>query len=264
MYKFIIIALLTSSLYALVDSDMDGVEDSIDQCPNTSITDLVDLKGCSLESLKSEHKYSISIGSGVSQVDTPLNGKTETYNSTLQTGYTYKNYSFNTSMGYTSSDNSNGLSDTTLSAGYNFDIYDNLRASVGLGIVFPTYDSSLNNNNTDYLFSLNTTYTIDKLNLFAGYSFTKNNDDDVLNVIENQDSNSYNIGLGYYLNTKLYMSGSYSISDNTSKNEKAIKQASLFTYYSFDDNWSANISYGYGLSSTASDHSLFFSLGHAF
>jgi hypothetical protein len=36
-------------LFAYVDSDMDGVEDKDDLCPNTLMTDLVDLNGCTIK-----------------------------------------------------------------------------------------------------------------------------------------------------------------------------------------------------------------------
>jgi long-subunit fatty acid transport protein len=253
---------MISNLYAL-DTDMDGIEDTIDQCPNTLITDLVDIRGCSLDAVKSEHKVSINIGASISQFESN-SGTSEYYSSTLQVGYAYKKYSANISMGHGWSNSYNGLNDTMLSVGYNFSIMKNLQASVGVGVIFPSRKTSLNNNNTDYLASFNTTYTIDRFNLFAGYSFMKNNDDDVINIIENQNTNALNIGVGYYIGQKVYVSGSYNISNSTSKGAKDIEQASLFTYYSFTKNWSTNLTYSYGLSSTASNHSLSLNVGYAF
>jgi len=53
---------LTFSLYAYIDTDLDGVADNDDMCPNTLITDLVDLSGCSKKSLVSPQHFSFITG----------------------------------------------------------------------------------------------------------------------------------------------------------------------------------------------------------
>ena len=42
----VLLVLSSTSLLAYEDSDLDGVEDKLDQCPNTSFSDLVDIRGC--------------------------------------------------------------------------------------------------------------------------------------------------------------------------------------------------------------------------
>ena len=48
-----------TTLVAYSDFDLDGVEDIHDNCPNTSMTDLVDINGCTIKSLKSNHHFDI-------------------------------------------------------------------------------------------------------------------------------------------------------------------------------------------------------------
>ena len=43
-------------LYGYVDSDLDGVDDSVDKCPNTPFSDLVNEHGCSVKSLVKKEK----------------------------------------------------------------------------------------------------------------------------------------------------------------------------------------------------------------
>jgi len=59
---FIFLTLLSSADF--LDDDMDGVENSVDRCPNSSIVDIVNQNGCPIErvSLKDISTYDISIG----------------------------------------------------------------------------------------------------------------------------------------------------------------------------------------------------------
>ncbi|HQS66732.1 MAG TPA: hypothetical protein PLM93_06050 [Sulfuricurvum sp.] len=44
---------------------------------------------------------------------------------------------------------------------------------------------------------------MDKLNLFAGYNFTKNNDD-ISDIVEYQNMHAISAGVGYSVTDKLY------------------------------------------------------------
>ena len=46
-------------------------------------------------------------------------------------------------------------------------------------------DAFTRNNKTDYVGSLNASYTLDKANIFAGYIYTQINDDDVVLSLQN-------------------------------------------------------------------------------
>ena len=58
-----------TALMAFTDSDLDGVEDAKDKCPNTPFMDIVDLNGCTKKSLISQHHFDIIAGLGYSAAD---------------------------------------------------------------------------------------------------------------------------------------------------------------------------------------------------
>lgn len=265
--RTVLLALLTAAtLFAYADSDLDGVEDAVDQCPNTPITDLVDIRGCSIESLLSPHHYDIVVGANYSQVDYSTNEKTDTLTTTLQVDYFYKNISLQASTSYYSSQSSSysesGMGDSVLAGFYLLPLNKDFRIRLGAGASLPTYESSLNNNNTDYLAMLSANYAIDKVSLFAGYNFTQINDDDVAGIVSYQDTHAYSGGAGYSFTSRLYSSLSYYHSDSLYKDVEPIKNVSLYGFYSLDENWFSTFSYAHGLSNSASDHSVGFRLGY--
>jgi len=278
---FMLLGAFSTALLAYSDMDMDGVADSIDKCPNTPLTDLVDINGCTKKTLKVSQKtnshFDIIIGAnyvGSNFVSAPA---TDTYSSSLQLDYYYKDFSLQASTSYydTVSDDysENGMNDSFIGAAYNFHPAKALTLRVGAGALLPTYDTSLNNNNTDYVGSLNASYILGKANVFAGYVFTKVNDDDVVVSINNgaesysvlyKDTNAYSVGLGYYLTNKLYISGAYNQTESIYKSVKDAKTVSAYAYYSIDHNWFMNFSYAYGLSDSASDNAASVRLGYYF
>jgi len=277
---FMLFASLSTVLFAYSDADMDGVDDSIDKCPNTALTDLVDINGCTktvLTPKKNNHHFDIIVGANYTGSNFTSTPTTETYSSSLQVDYYYKNFSLQASTSYyvTDSDgySENGLNDSFVGAAYNFHPMDALTFRVGVGVLLPTYDTSLNNNNTDYAASLNLSYMLGKLNIFGGYIYTQINDDDVVLTLNGgsstqnivyQDTSAYSIGLGYYLTNKFYVSGAYNQTESIFKNVEDAKTASLYAYYSIDAHWFMNFSYANGLSDSASDHAGSIKLGYYF
>ena len=68
--KFIsLILLLTYSLLAYNDADMDGVDDKIDKCLDTPFMDLVNKDGCTKSSLISPHHFDIIFGTSYLNYD---------------------------------------------------------------------------------------------------------------------------------------------------------------------------------------------------
>ena len=274
---FLAMFFISSSLYAYVDSDMDGVENSVDQCPNTPFTDLVDIKGCTKKSLVSPHHFDVIVGASYSESDYLTLNTTDTLSSTLQIDYYYKNFSLQASTSYFKTDgdsfSDSGLYDSFIGAAYQFKPVKNLSLRVGIGALLPTYDTSLNNNNTDYTASLNVSYNISKFNLFGGYTYTLINDDDVSFVDVNgtvtssanyQNTSAYSLGAGYYMTNKIYLSGSYNSSDSIYQGVEEIQTASVYGYYSIDEHWFSTCSYAYGLSDSASTNYVSLRLGYFF
>jgi hypothetical protein len=278
---FMLLGSFSTALLAYSDMDMDGVADSVDKCPNTPLTDLVDVNGCPIKTVKVSQKtnshFDIVVGAnyaGSNFVSTPAS---DTYSSSLQLDYYYKDFSLQASTSYYKTDSDgyseSGMNDSFVGAAYNFHPVKALTLRVGAGALLPTYDTSLNNNNTDYVGSLNASYLLGKINVFAGYVFTQVNDDDVV-VTTNNGANSYNVvynntnaysaGLGYYLTNKLYMSGAYNQTESIYKGVEDAKTVSAYAYYSIDKNWFMNFSYAYGLSDSASDNAASVKLGYYF
>jgi len=269
MYKILSILLIFSYtlLLATSDFDMDGVEDSIDNCPNTPITDLVDINGCTIKSLVSPHHFDIITGISYSQTSYTGIGDSDTISESLQVDYYYKDFSVQVSTSYYSSSSDSyddsGMGDSFIGAYYKLYPLSNLNLRFGIGAILPTYDSTLNNNNTDYVASLNLSYMLEKVNIFGGYNYTMVNDDDTTRV-KYQDTNSYNVGVGFYPTSKLYLSGSLNSSNSIYEDVDDINTLSIYAFYSINTNWFTNFSYAYGLSDSASDNYVSLRLGYYF
>jgi len=268
---FIASIFLSSGLFAYSDADMDGVADSADQCPNTPFTDLVDIHGCTIKKVKLKQSRQwnadVILGINYSNSNFGTSNQSDTYSTSIQTDFYYKKFSIQASTSYYKATGQNydeqGLNDSFIGAGYSFKPLENLSMHISMGALLPTYNASLNNNNTDYTASTSLSYTKRNVNIFGGYSYTMINDDDV-NTTVYQDTNAYNIGLGYYFTNKLYMSGSYNLSNSIYKGSEDIQTASIYGYYTLNKNIFLIFSYAYGLSDSASDNALTLKAGYYF
>lgn len=274
---FLIVVLLSSSLFAYIDSDMDGIEDAVDRCPNTSFSDLVDIDGCTKKSLISPHHYDIIFGVSYSASDYLTLNATDTLAGTLQVDYYYKNFSLQASTSYFTTDGSgfsdSGLYDSFVGTSYQFRPTENFSLRFSVGALLPTYETTLNNNNMDYTANVNLNYKIGKINFFGGYGYTLINDDNVNVVDENgtitnsivyQNTNALSLGLGINMTPKTYMSMAYNSSNSTYSNKVDISTAFVHMYHSINAHWFSTLSYAYGLSSSASDHYTSVRLGYFF
>ena len=273
LFSFILFATL---LFAYEDSDFDGVDDTQDRCPNTPFTELVDINGCGINSLVKEYSFDIVMGMSYSDSDYQTLNTTDTLSSTLQLDYYYKNFSLQASTSYFTTEGDSysdtGLNDSYLTASYQFDVLEALLVSFGAGIVIPTYQSSLNNNEVDYLASLNLSYNLQKVNVFGGVSYTFIGDEDTTIVYDTnsttevnyQDTLSLSVGLGYYLSEKIYLSGGYNFSESIYKNIQEIETLSFYAYYEIDEKYFTTFSYAYGVSDSASKNYLSLRLGYQF
>jgi hypothetical protein len=271
---------LTTALFAYSDSDMDGVDDAVDKCPNTPLTDLVDINGCSKKKLtfqRSKSHYDIVAGIGYSGANYVTAPVTDTYYTSFQFDYYYDDFSLQASTSFyrTEGDSGysdSGMNDTFLGAAYNFHPTEQFTLRLGAGFLLPTYDTSLNNNNTDYVASLNASYQLDKINLFAGYSYTMVKDDDVSITLSDgsryiytyKNTDAYSFGAGYSVTRAFYMSLAYNLTESIYTGVDDAKTASVYGYYGIDAHWFANFSYVHGLSDSASDHAGSLKIGYYF
>ncbi len=277
LLSLLLTSLLSTTLFAYTDSDMDGVADSADKCPNTPLYDLVDINGCpkghvKLNTSTTKSHADVIIGAGYSGSNFSSLNRSDTYSASLQADYYYGDFSLqaSTSLYQTTSSgyDANGLNDSFVGAAYNLRPVQNLVVRVGAGVLLPTYDAVYNNNNTDYTASVSLSYTLHKLNLFGGYGYTQINDDDVVVDATTsylyQDTNAYNAGIGYSFTNKFYMSGTYNVSNSIYVGVEDIKTASLYGYYSLSKNKFLIFTYAYGLTDTASDNAASVKIGYYF
>jgi len=265
---FLVLGCLATSLFAYSDSDMDGVADSVDQCPNTPLTALVDIHGCSVKSLVSENHFDVIVGANYAGSNYASLNQTDTYSTSLQIDYYYKNFSLQASTSYYKTDSQDytqsGMNDSFVGAAYKIQLNKSLSLRLAAGALLPTYDTALNNNNTDYTASANVSYALGKANIFGGYSYTMINDDDIAGTVAYQNTNAFSGGLGYYITNKLYMSGAYNTSDSIYSGIEKIRTVSAYGYYSITSHWFTTFSYAYGLSDSASDDAASIKLGYYF
>lgn len=252
---FLILLALYLTLAAYSDVDMDGVEDSSDKCPNTLLTDIVDIDGCTKKSLVSNNRFDVIFGLIYSSTDSALNPETDTVSKLVQVDYYNNNFSFQVAASYFNSSSigysDSGMNDSTISMSYRVPVTNLLNLQLSGGVILPTSESDLNNN-SDYFASVNASYEIDKASVFAGYNFTLINDKDVESVIYYQNTKSYSAGVGYNFSPKFYANISYFTGDSIDKYIEDIQSASIYMFYTINANWFTNFSYSVGLSDSAS------------
>ena len=282
MYKILVLLMLpfiSANLYAYVDNDMDGVEDSVDKCPNTPFSDLVDLSGCTVQTMrtqKTKSHYDIIVGTSYSASNYTSLNRSDTFTASVQADYYYGDFSLQLSTSYykTSSESytQNGFDDSYIGASYSFKPSNNFSIRIGTGALLPTYDTTLANNKIDFTASVSFNYTVEKVSIYGSYLYTVVNDTDTLSdgvLYTYQNTNSYNTGMGYFLSDSFYLSVTYSHSDSIyrsigSDSIEDIKTLSLYGYYAIDEHYFTTFEYRHGLSESASDHTTSIKLGYYF
>jgi hypothetical protein len=266
MKKLLTIALIGTTLFGFIDSDLDGVEDSLDKCPNTPFMDIVDLNGCTKKSLVSNTHYDIIVGLSYSAADYNVISRSDTLTTSIQADLYHNDWSLQFSASYYKAEGDSGYSDTGfydtfIGGSYRIKPTKDLSIYLGVAALLPTYSTTLNNNNTDYKASASINYYIGDISLFGGYSYTIIEDDDVIEYFY-QNTNSYNGGIGYYLNNSLYMSLSYFQGDSIYVDVEKIESVSLYSYYTLNKNWFTTINYSRGISESATDNYLSLRFGY--
>jgi hypothetical protein len=266
-----------TSLVAYSDSDLDGVDDAVDKCPNTPMFDLVDATGCTKKRLKVQtfntvSHYDFITGLSYSKADYRSLNQSDTTSLSLQFDYYYKKFSLGISTFYFNTKsqtyNSSGLYDTYVSGTYTLEPLTHLTLYLGGGVILPTYSTTYGNNNTDYSASLSFNYMYKKFNYFAGVFYTLIGDDDIVDNNETttdiyyQNTNGLNLGVGYYFNDSMYGSVSYNMSKSIYADVENLDSLMFYGYYTINKNYFSTFSYTYGISDSASDYTLSIRIGY--
>lgn len=260
---------MTTSSYAYVDSDFDGVEDAYDLCPQTPLSDLVDADGCMIKSTGNKISYDLVLGMGYSQINYASQEPSDTLSSSLQADiYTGKWWFQLVASHYKSDDgveSKSGLEDTSMALMYRFSTTEKLSITTGVGLILPTYESTYNNEATDYTASVDLNYLLNsKFSLFLGSNYTWVNDRDVT-VEKYQNSSGFYAGLKYVQpSEKSALSAAYYQNESIYASTQTIKYLSLGYAYMINSHWNIGGHYGHGLSDSASDKSISAYVGYTF
>ncbi len=248
-----------SMLFAYEDYDIDGVDDSIDQCPNTSFDLVVDEKGCPIDDVKSG-EIVLKIGSDINFDDSSSGS------SSFNFFGSYSKNNFDISLSnynyYDTFENSvSGMGDLYLSGGYTH-VYKNLSTYLSLGVKFATGDETIGSGENDYLSSVSFDYYLEnKWDMFAYYGFSLNGDSD---EVDYRNSSAFSIGLGYEIYDEWYSSLSYDYSQSIYQDGDAYSALSFFNSYDFSDSYFMTLNYSYALDDLSYDNSLALRFGVRF
>jgi len=237
--------------YTYSDYDVDGVEDSIDECPNTPFDILVDERGC--EEGKSYRGALTLLAGTISAVDSQTENIT---NVQLYINYRYRDWDIALS---TFNDIQNAIENVPntyyVSTGYRFTLFDELQSKLSIG----TKQSTLQN---DYYINTNLDYSISaKQNIFLFYSYTMAEDSDN----ETYDNfNTLSLGTGLLLTDNWYSALSYDFSGASLENTEDYKAISWSNTVMFSTGYYMLATYSYGLNDAASDHTISLQFGVKF
>jgi len=251
-------------LFSYNDEDMDGVSDKNDLCPHSSMLEIVDKTGCTIETLvlppKDDAHFDVIMGANYTKM-----GKSDesSFNQSLQFDYYWNNW---TVQVHSANYEEGGLGDTTLGAYYRLHPSSELSVILGTQLILPTYTNDFHNNNMDYKFSSSFNYQLDKFSLSLGGSYRIVNDDDINGsnyTIEYQNSHSFYVAVGTYLFPNLYSSVMFNQSSSSCKKGEDIKNFSLYNHYKIDNHWFSRFGYSEGLNDNSSDQ-FFLDFGYYF
>ncbi len=252
--------LLSSSLLAYSDQDIDGVEDSKDLCPNTPFDIIVDERGCSYDK-KFLGNFTLQIGSDISF--NKLSQRANTLN--LFANYNYKQWDFSLSSSNYNTTNINTTVDTEddlyFTVGHLFK-YNKLNTKVSIGTKFAFMDDDTISRDNDFYASVNFDYFIShKQNVFLYYNYTLSGDSDTTNY---NNFHSFSLGTGYAVTNKWYSALSYNYVESIYNGAKNYKAISWFNYYSLPNDFYISCNYARTLNDSSYDHMLSFNIGVKF
>lgn len=258
----------TILLFAYSDSDMDGVEDHEDKCPNTQFDELVEYDGCSKSGNDKKFNYTLVLGTRYAQKNYSSQLDGDTHYLYVQNDISYLKWNFGAVISYYRSSNQDGaeygLDDTLLTLSYETISNEFFSISLGVGVILPTYKSTYHNEATDYILTLDTLYLLNNQNyLFANYIYTFVQDSDIQNIVY-QDTQSLQLGVGFTPNQKHSYTIAYSRSESIYRDIETIEELRLGTSMAIDKNFFGGITYDYGLSKSASAHAFGCYLSYSF
>jgi len=258
--KIITLLILCGTSLLAIDQDIDGVDDSIDRCLNTSFDDLVDEHGCPYGHDSSRSRTTLEVGSefAYDQEDTLTNS----WN--FYAAYQYEQWSLSFSNRSYSIDNSfydslDLAGDYYLMAGYT-QTHESLILQYALGVKFPNGNSDISTGERDYFAFLTLAYPMAEQWLLKGsYGYTVTGDS---STQEYNDYSTLSLGAHYQISDKWQMSGGYRYSG--SSYDEDYHSLVLKGCYKLSDKLYMRVGYERGLNDAAYENSFSMALGVSF
>lgn len=248
---YIFLFLLTVLTHAYTDYDVDGVDDSIDQCLNTPFDVLVDEQGCDSEK-KGHGLWSFSLGTLYTE---DREGKSIS-NVLFALDYQYKAWGFSLSsfkeINSAFPDRPNALYATL---GYSKIFTDKSTATFSIGTKQLTMQD-------DYYIGIDSTYSVsEKQNLHLYYNYTIAQD----STMQKFDNfHTVSLGTGRYITDRWYATLSYDYASSPYGDSTAYQAITLDNTWMITSKIYMTGTYAYGLNHETNHHTIRLQLGFSF
>ncbi len=259
--------LLTNLAYGFQDSDLDGIEDGFDQCPNTPFDAKVNQYGCDISTTtatvtpsKSKIHMTISVGTTYStdkdyDDDSSLN---------FYANFRYDRWDLALSnirsmnkTDYTQNYN-NTDDDIYLSLGYTYYMQQNSLKLIG-GTKITAGDTSNDNRDNDYFGAISLSHFFrTKQDIFLYYGYTVSGDSPAYDY---QDYSTFSIGSGYQFSKNYYSAISYSYTGSIYDDGEAQENILWYNSYSLSKNLYVTGTYSYALKDFSYDNTYALAFG---
>lgn len=257
----ILTIILTLILYGYEDLDIDGVDDSIDKCLNTSFEDEVGKDGCPYNKVY-RGKLTIGFGKKIAYSKSVL----QTNSLNFYSNYIYNNWSLSLSTSsYDIFDNLysdlNLWGDYYLIGGYSYK-YNKITTKYSFGIKVPNKDSDISSQEFDYFTFINSSYRLNnKQTIYGSYGYTITGDSENYNY---KNYNSLMIGTNYIMSDRWQISLNYNYSGSTYENRDSYHTVSFGNYYEISDKVFIKMRYDKGFDDYSYKNAFSLSIGKVF
>jgi len=242
--------------FSFQDSDLDGVPDELDKCPNTPFFTIVDEHGCPVKEIPVKRKnWKLYLKLGFSHArDNDYESNSLSYSLAFSyrrvyLSYTVRYYTFINGIG-------SGWGSSSLYASYR-KFFKNTALYAGLRLSLPTGDKEISGSYANITPSLFFNYFKGKwdLSLYAERTFRSNP--------ERRDTWLFSAGAGYAFSPDVYVNLSFDFAESSLR-PVYNNYLNLFLYYNLKRWLYFTLNLSKGLSPYATDRSLTFKVGLRF
>ena len=249
----------------LKDSDLDGVPNEIDACPNTPLFNQVNSQGCTTKILRlpqesDTNNLTLTLGHGYNTNEDLIERERQEVTK-IQLSFYHDTWSYSLKTGYYSHHKDRGLQDSILQVKKRFNLKHALKLNLGMGLKLPSYD--FKGNKTDYtLYGTLYHYATSSLSYFTGMHYTFVRDDAGISPLQN--SYSLYLGSGYFFTNHFYANLSYSYSQSKYKEEETFQTLASTLYYKINKKIFTTATYQHEIGDEDLHDGLIIKLGYKF